>query len=419
MATNRYVQGSGSVEPLHNGGAMPRTGRAGGDGPRSRSRFVARYVVAVLGLIWGLAPAEILAAPLAEPRSPDTRSPDTRSMPGSIAPIPWGSEPFTPVPLALLALDHPALTGSSFRMSRLSSALVHWGLKSPALKNLSLPLAPSTPLVQAAPDSAPASPDSPEATGDNDPSGAGFTRYWRVITLGSIVLIFLIPVGAVLWANRPLGDFPDIDAKVPATQPPQRPDRPGLGAQSQQFGVLRLALLAPPLPWPSPLADRALTLDSTPETLRLPDPEALVLALLRLAPHWSHAKLTLETDLDSEVGAQRVQSVLLKDKASLGPESTLPVPESTLPKFPIDPGASYWVVTCVFCIQGQVWNWSQPYEAETLTMILEQMATLSPPHLQDLYGFVVPAGAADLTGGGAVGLTAEQLLVRYPDLVAL
>ena len=71
----------------------------------------------------------------------------------------------------------------------------------------------------------------------------------------------------------------------------------------------------------------------------------------------------------------------------------------------------YRVVTCLLQLRDPAPNWSQPYDTEALTAIVEQLATLSPAQLQELQVYVVPAVGA--------GLSSDELLVRYPDLVAL
>lgn len=248
-------------------------------------------------------------------------------------------------------------------------------------------------------------------------------QYWGAITLGAIALIFLIPLGVTIWANRPLPDLPDIDAKPRTPASPPHADRTSTPTHSYQFGLLRLALFAPPLPLPPPFNDFFLRTDSTPAALALPNPEALALGLLRLTPHWSHAKLSLQPCAAAEEVLQQIQRTLLKDKATidlppdlaaaLAPGANSAESASGSPPSGSDSPspAGYWVVTCVLSLQDIALDWSQPYEPEALATILEQLATLPPAQLPSLHAFVVPAAPRS-------GLSADELLVRYPDLVA-
>lgn len=243
--------------------------------------------------------------------------------------------------------------------------------------------------------------------------------YWGALTLGGIALIFLIPVAAMVWGNRPVENFPDIDGNLPHGHPkttdPDRASSPATATQTPQFALLRIVLFAPPLPLPSPLADLILTADRSLNTLTIENPETIALSLLRLAPHWSHAKVTVEQRSGAE-GLQAAQRLLLQEKAqgergtaASGAIGTIGATKAIETEAIETEG--YQVVTCLLQLQDPALNWSQPYEAEALTAIVEQLATLSPAQLQTLQVYVVPALGA--------GLSSDQLLVRYPDLVAL
>lgn len=237
--------------------------------------------------------------------------------------------------------------------------------------------------------------------------------YWGALTLGGIALIFLIPVGAMVWGNRPVEDFPDIDGNLPHGHPKaSNSDRvpPSTATQTTQFALLRVVLLAPSLPLPSPLDDLILTADSSLDTLAIENPETIALSLLRLAPHWSHAKVAVEQQGGAE-GLQAAQRLLLQEKAQKEPGKAAFGAIGAIGTTAAIETEGYRVVTCLLQLRDPAPNWSQPYDTEALTAIVEQLATLSPAQLQELQVYVVPAVGA--------GLSSDELLVRYPDLVAL